>query len=74
MRTNPDKSPHLNSAIVECLEMLGIAATMRQFLLNSMEDWKTELTSCGHTLGVVDINRGIFQGDSFSPLFGTTLV
>ena len=33
-----------------------------------MKKWKTELTSRGQRLGVVDINRGIFQGDSLSRL------
>ena len=33
-----------------------------------MQNWRTELTSCGHVLGRVTINRGIFQGDSLSPL------
>ena len=39
-----------------------------KFLLSSMKKWKTELTSCGQQLGVVNIKRGIFQGDSLSPL------
>ena len=54
--------PH--SWIGECVEMFGIAVNVRQFLLSSM----TELTSCGQQLGVVNIKRGIFQGDSLSPL------
>ena len=33
-----------------------------------MVNWKTELTSCGETLGIVDVRRGIFQGDSLSPV------
>ena len=33
-----------------------------------MDNWKTELTSCGQTLGFVNINREIFQGDSLSLL------
>ena len=61
-----DMVPH--SWIMECLETFGVAANVRQFLASSMDEWKTELTSCGQTLGVVDINRGIFQGDSLSPL------
>ena len=44
--------PH--SWIVECLEMFGIATNLKQFLLRSMKEWKTELTSCGQTLGVVN--------------------
>merc|ERR1712100_203692 len=33
-----------------------------------MVGWSTTLTSNGENLGDVDINRGIFQGDSLSPL------
>ena len=33
-----------------------------------MKKWRTELTSCGEVLGEVNIRRGIFQGDSLSPL------
>ena len=33
-----------------------------------MIDWKTELISGDTNLGEVNINRGIFQGDSLSPL------
>ena len=34
----------------------------------SMEQWKLYLTSNGEDLGEVDLKRGIFQGDSLSPL------
>ena len=44
--------PH--SWIGECLEMFGIAVNVRQFLLSSMKKWKTELTSCGQELEVVN--------------------
>ena len=33
-----------------------------------MANWKTELMGGGDVLGTVDIKRGIFQGDSLSPL------
>ena len=33
-----------------------------------MESWKTQLTACGKDLGEASIRRGIFQGDSLSPL------
>ena len=33
-----------------------------------MKSWKLELNASGKTLGEVDIRRGIFQGDSLSPL------
>ena len=35
---------------------------------NSMQNWKTMLTSAGKELAEVHIRRGIFQGDSLSPL------
>ena len=61
-----DMVPH--SWIVECLEMFGIAENVKNVLIDSMKTWKTELTSSGERLGVIHIRRGIFQGDSLSPL------
>ena len=61
-----DMVPH--SWISECLEMFGIANNVQDFLNNSMKSWKLELNASGKTLGEVDIRRGIFQGDSLSPL------
>ena len=61
-----DMVPH--SWILECLELFGVANNIRIFLQESMEIWKTELTVSGETLGNVEIRRGIFQGDSLSPL------
>ena len=61
-----DMVPH--SWIIECLEMAQVAGNIISFLQKSMVNWKTELTSCGESLGSVDIRRGIFQGDSLSPL------
>ena len=51
--------------------MAQVAENMITFLQKSMVNWKTELTSCGETLGFVDIKRDIFQGDSLSPLIFT---
>ena len=48
--------------------MAQVAGNITTFLQKSMVHWKTELTSCGETLGLVDIKRGILQGDSLSPL------
>ena len=48
--------------------MFVIAVNVRQFLLSSMKKWKTELTSSGQELEVVNIKKGIFQGNSLSPL------
>ena len=61
-----DMVPH--SWIRECLEMFDIANNVQDFLNNSMKSWKLELNASGKTLGEVDIRRGIFQGDSLSPL------
>ena len=61
-----DMVPH--SWIIECLEIFGIAGNVERFIHRSMAQWKTELTSCGERLGHVHIRRGIFQGDSLSPL------
>ena len=56
------------SWISECLEVFGVAGNTKNFLLNSMNKWKLELTSNGGSLGNVEISRGIFEGDSLSPL------
>ena len=48
--------------------MFGIAGNVREFLQRSMVQWKLSLTSNGEELGDVDVKRGIFQGDSLSPL------
>ncbi len=61
-----DMVPH--SWIIECLKMAQVPQNVTSFLERSMRNWKTELTSCGASLGTVDIKRGIFQGDSLSPL------
>ena len=55
-----------HSWISEYLEMFGIANNVQDFLNNSMKSWKLELNASGKT--EVDIKRGIFQGDSLSPL------
>ena len=39
-----------------------------EFIRKSMKNWNTNLTSCGEYLANVNIRRGIFQGDSLSPL------
>ena len=64
-----DVVPH--SWIIESLKMAQVAGNTITFLQKSMVNWKTELTSCGETLGLVDIKQGIFQGDSVSPLIFT---
>ena len=48
--------------------MFGIADNVRSFLEKSMRTWKLLLTSNGSDLCEDEVNRGIFQGDSLSPL------
>ena len=59
-----------HSWIKECMELIGIAENIRELLSKSMKlkQWKLSLTSNGNELGDVKVNRGIFQGDSLSPL------
>ena len=57
-----------HSWINECIEMFGIAENVRNVLKKSMEQWKSPLMSNGEDLGEVNVKRGIFQGDSLSPL------
>ena len=61
-----DMVPH--SWIREMLDVVKVAGNLKGLLTNSMADWKTVLTANGEMLGEVDIRRGIFQGDSLSPL------
>ena len=56
--------PH--SWIIESLKMAQVAENIITFLQKSIVNWTIELTSCGETLGFVDIKRDIFQGDSLS--------
>ena len=58
----------LHSWVNECMEMFGIAENLRTFLQKSMQQWRLSLTANGEDLGEVNVKRGIFQGDSLSPL------
>ena len=61
-----DMVPH--SWLEECPNIIGIAGNIKKLLTESMKNWRTELSSGGNVLGEVHIKRGIFQGDSLSPL------
>ena len=61
-----DMVPH--SWILESLELANMADDVINFITRSMRNWNVDLTSCGEFLGKVNIRRGIFQGDSLSPL------
>ena len=61
-----DLIPH--SWILECLICFGISEEICNLLEKSMKSWCVELTCGENVLGQVNIRRGIFQGDSLSPL------
>ena len=64
-----------HSWILESLKGLGVKRQIREFLQESMKTWRVELTCGEQILGEVKINRGIFQGDTLSPLlFVTALI
>ena len=46
--------------------MVGVS--FKRFLSESMKAWRVDLICNNQSLGRVDIKRGIFQGDSLSPL------
>ena len=57
-----------HSWINECIKLFGIADNVKNFMEKSMEQWKLSFTSNGEDLGETQVKRGIFQGDSLSPL------
>ena len=61
-----DMVPH--SWIIDTMGMVGLAYNIIGLIKQSMNKWKTNLYADGKLLGSVPIRRGIFQGDSFSPL------
>ena len=68
-----DSVPH--SWILKCLQMYKIHPVLITFIEESMSQWKTNMTLV-HKGGVqetapIRIKRGIFQGDSLSPLLFT---
>ena len=58
--------PH--SWIMKTLELGRAADNLKPLMNESMKIWKTQLTARGEDLGEMLIRRGIFQGDSLSPL------
>ena len=62
-----DVVPH--NWISECLGMFSIANNVQQdFLNNSMKSWELQLNISSKKLGEGGIRRGVFQGDTLSPL------
>ena len=69
-KTAFDSVPH--SWIIKCLEFYKISSVMKEFIESSMKKWKTTLY-LNHGEGTlrsrtININNGISQGDSLSPL------
>ena len=58
----------LHSWIIECMEMAGIADNVINLLQKSMDQWRLSLTASGEYLDDVEVKRGIFHGDSLSPI------
>ena len=68
-----DMLPH--SWIIQTMELTGMATNVISLMKRSMQTWNTRLEYLGEEIAVVDIRRGIFQGDSLSPLlFITALI
>ena len=61
-----DLVPH--SWVNELMEMFEIAENLRTFLQKGMQQWRLSLTANRKDSGEVNVKRGIFQGDSLSPL------
>ena len=61
-----DMVPH--GWMIEAMKMVEIAGNVVNLFENSKVTSRTELTTCNESLREVDIRRGIFQEDSFSPL------
>ena len=67
-----DMVPH--SWIKKSMEVCRVANNISHFLSKSMESWQTILISRNEELARVNIQRGIFQGDTLSPLFVICLI
>ncbi len=61
-----DKIPH--SWILECMKMCGVTPEIISLFENSFQQSVVHLKLGAAHLGTVHIKRGIFQGDSISPL------
>ena len=61
-----DTIPH--SWIIESLKFANVADNIVNFIERSMKSWNINLSLNGEFLANVDVKRGIFQGDSLSPL------
>ena len=58
--------PH--SWIINSLKMYKILHEVINFIDKTMKTWRVELAAGGRSLAEAKIQRGIFQGDTLSPL------
>lgn len=58
--------PH--SWIIVCVKLVNVTENIIKFIQWSMSTWKTEITVCGQTLAEIEIEQGVFYGESLSPL------
>ena len=58
--------PH--SWIIAAMIMVGLGDNIMGLIKKGMNKWNTNFYAEGKLFGSVPIRRGIFQGDSFSPL------
>ena len=56
------------SWILHCLKMYKISHEVINFIKNTMQTWRVELTAGGRSLAETKIQRRIFQGAALSPL------
>jgi len=61
-----DSVPH--SWILRCLELYKVHPKLCSFISNVMQYWKVSLYCTDQYYGEINILRGIYQGDSLSPL------
>ena len=56
------------SWIINCLKMYKISDKFINFVEKTMKTWRVELTAGRRSLAETNVQRGIFQGNSLSPL------
>ena len=55
-------------------KLIAMTKNIVTLVENCIANWKTVLESNQDILGTVDIKRGIFQGDSLSPLLFVIII
>ena len=56
------------SWIIHCLKMYKISHEVINFIEKTIQTWRVEMTAEGRSLAETKIQRGIFKGDTLSPL------